>query len=422
MKKSLIALAALAATGAFAQSAVTIYGRAHVAYDAQYSATGSVLGAAGDVKSRRRVADDGSRVGLRITEDLGGGLRAFSVIETGVNLDTATANGQSGAANSGSGYFGSREAHVGVGNNTAELRLGRQNVYWGNGPIEDVGANRVSGGVGGSVSAPSSGYVIVPAARLENTVQLVGGAALGGFAGSAVWFAHPNNAERTAAGKDVKQTAQGFTLRYVTGPFAAQLDMAQNKNTNNGVDTAGTVALSSTDGTTTKYTTGPATYDRTDKATKIGLAYTYAPGSKVYFVNTNVSHGFTTAAANNVAPTTVGGTTAATQLQGYRKQASNQIGVQHVVGGGLELHAQYAIVAKAKDYAGASVNGSDAKAYALAARYELSKRTALTGSYNVIDNGTTNNLNISGGGQSSTATIGAGSTLKVLRASIQHLF
>jgi predicted porin len=408
MKKSLIALAALAATGAFAQSAVTIYGRAHVGYDAMYSATGATAGAAADVKNRRRVADDGSRIGFRITEDLGGGLRAFSVIETGLNIDNAGDLGQSGAANSGTGYFGTREAHVGVGNNMAELRLGRQNVYWGNGPIEDVGANRISGGIGGSVSAPSSGYVITPAARLENTVQIVGGSDLGGFAGSSIWFAHPNNAERTAAGKDVKQTAQGFTLRYVTGPFAAQVDMAQNKNTNNGVDTVVAAPAASTN-------------DRTDKATKIGLAYTYAPGSKVYFVNTNMSHAFTTAAANNVAPTTVGGTTAATQLQGYRKQSSNQVGVQHRMGA-IELHGQYAKVGNVKDYAGATVADTGATAYAVAVRYELSKRTAITSSYNIIDNAAKNNLNISGGGQSSTATIGAGAHLKVLRASIQHLF
>jgi predicted porin len=400
---------------------VTIYGRAHVAYDLNYSATGSTAGASADVKNRRRVADDGSRIGFRISEDLGGGLRAFSVIETGINLDSATDLGQSGAANTGSGYIGTREAHVGIGNNTAEIRLGRQNVFWGNGPIEDVGANRISGGVIGSVTAPSSGFTASPAARLENTVQLVGGAGLGQFAGSSIWFAHPANAERTAANRDAKQKAQGFTLRFATGPFAAQIDYGQNKDTNNGLDTAGAYALSSTNGTATTYTQGAATYNRTDKGQKVGLAYTYAPQSKIYFVNTVFEHKFSTAAANNVAPTTLGGTTLATSLQGYRKQTANSLGIQHRIGN-IELHGQYAKVGKAKDYQGASVTGSGAKAYAIGARYELSKRTALTGTYNVIDNESTNNLNISGGGQSSTATIGAGSNLKVARISIQHNF
>jgi predicted porin len=388
-------LAALAATGAFAQSTVTIYGRAHVAYDGMYSATGSAT-AATDLKSRRRVSDDGSRIGLRISEDLGGGLRAFSVIETGINIDTATANSQAGTANSGTGFFGTREAHVGIGNNTAELRLGRQNVFWGMGPTEDVGANRISGGVGSSFSAPSSGYGAAPAARLENTVQVVAGSDLGGFAGSSVWFAHPVPAENALLGQDVKAVAQGFTARYITGPFGVQYDYAKNKNTVNGLTVA----------------------DDTKTGSKLGLSYIYAPGSKVYFANSTFSIAYTDAATNAVlTPTTLG----TGVMAGYRKQSNNQFGVQHRMGN-LELHAQYVIQAKVKNVAGTSIADTGAKAYALGARYELSKRTALTASYNVIDNEAANNINISGGGQSSVAALGKGANLKVARASIQHLF
>ena len=396
MKKSLIALAALAATGAFAQSTVTIYGRAHVAYDAIYSATGSVLGTAGDVKGRRRVADDGSRIGLRISEDLGGGLRAFSVIETGMNIDNAGDLGQSGAANTGTGYFGTREAHVGIGNATAELRLGRQNVWWGMGPTEDVGANRISGGVGSSYSASSSGWLQAPAARLENTVQVVAGAALGGFAGSSIWFAHPNAAERTGVGADAKATAQGVTVRYVTGPFGVQYDYGVNKNSANDVTLATNV---------------------NNKGAKLGLSYVYAPGSKVYFANTVFNREYTVAATNQTALSV---TAAGALAGGQREQSSNQIGVQHRMGA-LELHAQYVTQGNVKGFA-ATLADSGSKAYALGARYELSKRTALTGSYNVITNGAANNMNIAGGGQSSVAALTAGSDLKVVRASIQHQF
>lgn len=397
MKKSLIALAALAATGAFAQSTVTIYGRAHVAYDLNYAATGATAGSASDLKNRQRVSDDGSRIGFRISEDLGGGLRAVAVIETGVNLDSATANGQSGAANSGTGFLGTREAHVGIGNAMAELRMGRQNVFWGNGPIEDVSANRISGGVIASYTSPSSGFTIVPAARMENTVQVVGGSALGQFAGSSVWIAHPNVAEQTAAGKDVYSKAQGFTLRYVNGPISAQFDHATAKNSANDPTAAA---------------------DVTNAGNKLGLAYSYAAGSKVYFSNASFSTTFNLAASNNQAPTTLGSTTYA----GYRKQASNSFGIQHAMGGGLELHGQYVKQGSAKDYLGANVADSGSTAYAVAARYELSKRTALTTSYNVIKNDKANNINISGGGQSSAAIIAAGSDLRVVRVSMQHQF
>jgi len=410
MKKTLIALAALAATGAFAQSTVEIYGRAHVAYDFKYQTTnGTTAGTttASNLANRNRVADDGSRIGFRINEDLGGGLRAFSVIETGINLDTATNNGQSGAANSGTGYFGTREAHVGIGNATAELRLGRQNVFWGNGPIEDVSANRISGGVISSYTAPSSGFAGGPAARQENTVKLSAGSNLGGFAGSEIWISKPNNAEQTAAAKDVKNTASGLTLRYVAGPFAVQYDTAQNKNNNNGVTTAGTIALSSTASGTTTYTQGVSTYDATVKGNKLGLAYTYAPGSKVYFINSNFQTTFADATANAATPITLGANSATVAMQGGRKQSSNSLGLQHVIGQ-WELHGQYVSQSNAKKADGTVVADSGSTAYALGARYSLSSRTALTTSYNVIKNDAANNINISGGGQSSVAALPLG--------------
>jgi predicted porin len=90
--------------------------------------------------------------------------------------------------------------------------------------------------------------------------------------------------------------------------------------------------------------------------------------------------------------------------------------------GKLELHGQYVMQADVKDYSGASVADTGSKAYALGARYELSNRTALTSSYNVINNDAKNNINISGGGQSSVASIGLGATVKVARVSIQHQF
>ena len=391
-------MAALAATSAFAQSTVTIYGRAHVAYDMNYSASGAALGTAGDVKNRRRVADDGSRIGFRISEDLGGGLRASAVIETGVNLDTATNNGQlQGTANSGTGFFGTREAHVGIGNATGEVRLGRQNVWWGMGPVEDVSANRISGGVHGSFYAQSSGWVTAPAARMENTVQLIAGTAAGGFAGSSIWFAHPMAAESTAANTDVKAAAQGVTLRYVTGPFAASYDYGVNKNNANVLTSASNF---------------------TATGNKLGLAYTYAPGSKVYFINTALSREYSLAATNNTALSVIAGTGALDG--GQRKQSSNAIGVQHRMGN-IELHGHYVMQGDVKGHA-ATLADSGATAYALGARYELSKRTALTTSYNIIKNDKNNSINISGGGQSSVASLAAGADLKIMRVSIQHNF
>jgi len=83
MKKTLIALAAVAATSAFAQSTVTVYGQADAAYTSVKSTTNSFSGIVG--------AGRGSNFfGFMGTEDLGGGLKANFKLEAGYNLDNGT--------------------------------------------------------------------------------------------------------------------------------------------------------------------------------------------------------------------------------------------------------------------------------------------------------------------------------------------
>ena len=62
---------------------------------------------------------NGSRLGFRGVEDLGGGLRALFTLEHGINLDDGSV-GQSGV-------FWGRQVFVGLGSSTAgQLTLGRQ--------------------------------------------------------------------------------------------------------------------------------------------------------------------------------------------------------------------------------------------------------------------------------------------------------
>jgi predicted porin len=80
MKKSLIALAVLAASGAaMAQSSVTLYG---VADAGVTYVNGLTTGLACDSGANKT-----SRLGFRGVEDLGGGLKANFVLEGGFNLD-----------------------------------------------------------------------------------------------------------------------------------------------------------------------------------------------------------------------------------------------------------------------------------------------------------------------------------------------
>ena len=74
MKKTLIALAAFAATAAFAQSSVTLYGIAdvYVGQTKTFGGTSQTVVNSGGLST--------SRIGLSVKEDLGSGLQGFVVV------------------------------------------------------------------------------------------------------------------------------------------------------------------------------------------------------------------------------------------------------------------------------------------------------------------------------------------------------
>lgn len=119
MKKSLIALAVLAASGAaMAQSSVTLYGVADAGVtfvDGASTWTG--------ITSGNQLT---SRVGFRGTEDLGGGLKANFVIEAGLNLDNGDGNSGYSASGDGSSFAFKRRSTVGLEGGFGEVRLGRE--------------------------------------------------------------------------------------------------------------------------------------------------------------------------------------------------------------------------------------------------------------------------------------------------------
>ena len=119
MKKTLIALAAVALSGAaFAQSSVTLYGVADVAVG-KTNAAG--LGNTNDKFQAiaSNVLNNGnSRFGLKGTEDLGGGLKAGFNFEGGINIAT-------GAGNTSGGELFSRAANMSLMGGFGEIRAGR---------------------------------------------------------------------------------------------------------------------------------------------------------------------------------------------------------------------------------------------------------------------------------------------------------
>src|SRR3989442_1401432 len=110
MNKKIAALAIVSGTLAVCAFAlaqdgnVRIYGRANLGLD-NYSATGATAGSAADFKSRNRVYDAGSRLGIQGTEDLGGGLKAVLLMESGGNIESGSNTVHRGTTNPFTGFL-----------------------------------------------------------------------------------------------------------------------------------------------------------------------------------------------------------------------------------------------------------------------------------------------------------------------------
>lgn len=114
MKKTLISIAVLGAMSnvAFAQSNVTIYGIVDAGFVSERG------GKAGNVSKLTSGVGSASRIGFRGTEDLGGGLSAIFVLESGFRTDTGVGDT--------AGLF-QRQSYVGLVSKAAgSLTLGRQ--------------------------------------------------------------------------------------------------------------------------------------------------------------------------------------------------------------------------------------------------------------------------------------------------------
>jgi len=207
MKKSLIALAALAAAGVVsAQSSVTIYGLVDAGVASERSAAGVRLNKLdGGITA-------GTRLGFRGTEDLGGGLKAGFVAETGFAVDT-----NAGSPNWGSGgNFMGRQAFVSLDGGFGGLRLGRQYT---------PGYVTL-----GSIDPFSNGYY----SQARNLFDDLGGygaanARTGnGRANNAIQYSTPNLAGFSAnvlyglgevAGNNSASRVVGFSAAYANGPL-----------------------------------------------------------------------------------------------------------------------------------------------------------------------------------------------------------
>jgi len=320
MKKSLIALAVLAASGAaMAQSSVTLYGIAdvwvgNVSVDDGTTDTSRTLMHSGGVST--------SRWGMKGSEDLGGGLKANFQLESSINMDDGT---------TGSGF--NRQAWVGFSGNFGDVRFGRvsspfDNVQAASTALWDSDLSPVNN-PGGGVFRTASGFIAKP----TNTIYYKT-PSFSGFGGEVSYSLDEDNEDGVFQPTEIAITS--LSLTYAAGPFAAQFAYQEEERADVPTD-------------------DDFTFMRLGASYNFGMATAKATYGR----------------AENATGTVSGAThTADAQTDEW------QIGVDVPMSSALTLSAAYA---ESTDDAIGAIPEVKRSGFGLAAAYSLSKRTTLYG-------------------------------------------
>jgi predicted porin len=343
MKKSLVALAVLAASGAaMAQSSVTLYGIADVWFGSASVDKGDGKGSLTQTKLDSGGVN-GDRWGMKGSEDLGGGLKANFTLESGFSID-------SGASAQGGLLFG-RQAWVGLSGGFGTVKFGRMStaVYNVAGDSNAVLDSALSplGNIGRVNDAGNTTWINGAATGTGNTLRFNNALSysiptMGGF-NATVQYALGENKTATASA----DSAMGLNATYAAGPVGIQAAY-QVESCKSAGNLNGTAACA-------------ATSDR--KFTFLGAEY-------------NLGMAVLKGSYGQVA-----------NIAGRNGADSSefQIGVDVPVSSTLVLSASYA---KANDNAtqsavvsAAGTGDASRKGYGLGAQYILSKRTFIYGGY-----------------------------------------
>ena len=279
MKKTLVAIAALASVTAFAQSSVTIGGLVDTGFAV-------VDGPAtnGDIKGLRANNSATTVLTLAGTEDLGGGLAANFQFQltpdflSGNGVQGGTANNTAGDGTYTTAIGNAQQAFVGLSSNTAgSIKLGRVNsnalAAWGAGSTfgTALGSGYSSNGnilTRYSTAAPVSAYQTAPT-RFNNAIRYETNA-FGGFSGSILFVPKNNSVGGTVTTDDStakstnRQGVSEFGLKYTQGP----LNVAYANQTI-AAGSLGTVDLVSNTGTTV------LAADKSNKLSILSANYTF---------------------------------------------------------------------------------------------------------------------------------------------------
>ena len=366
MKKTLLAIAALAATsGAFAQSSVTLYGVVDASVE-RVKGTDGVTRLSSDNLAT-------SRLGFKGTEDLGDNLRANFALETAVKVDTG-ANGNTAAGNTV--RFFDRAAWVGLQGGFGEVRLGRIDSSIGAlaGDTKILGAQAYDDFKIAKTRAGDSYR------RVDNAITYLLPTFLPGLTAQlqyATSVGTPAVAGTETANVDAGK-AYGLNIKYLAGPFSAGLGYLSAKDETLSIPTSATAV---------------GNVGAKGNATLVFAAYDFG----------------------------------VLKLTGYYDAESQITGADRLTLAGIRvgvpITANFSVQASLAEAsnvarAGALTNSDhdDATIAAIKAVYNLSKRTSVYGIGTNVHNESLSNLGVSG------ATVAAGKSSYGLAFGIAHAF
>jgi predicted porin len=429
MKKTLVALAAIAATSAFAQSTVTISGFANMSYDLYSISQGKATTARTSNKSEDRLTDNSSRIIFASNEDLGGGMRAFwqadlrplhdatvrATAVCGTSAVTAQTAGSTVAAQTaiaaqacapGLNPLSGGNSHVGLSGSLGSVRFGRQDIHYTEGGNFTPASNPTNNSHAGLMVTAGAGHAVGRTSRTANliwyTTPTIGGVSgtLGYSTNGASASGH-GDPENDMASAQRKGSTQYARLGYTQGPVTAVVSYVNEKS-----DHIGTAAsYPGASGTTALFAANGATPDRS--GTIVSVKYDLGM----------VKLG--AAVANNNSQTMASG--AGTDKF---KRSNTQFGVG-VPMGASNIALTYTKVGNENKNA-AEVANTGASAVALAYSYDLSKRTQLFAGMQTITNKSAAAHDLFYNGENATGSVGsgpqAGEKLSVTSFGIRHSF
>lgn len=247
MKKLLVTILVIGSTSiAYAQTNTTVYGRVDVGFiGSNYKGVGINPRATQNTAGFGSSGESPSLLGLKITEDLGGGNRATAIVETGLN------------PNSGSlGTFNNRQSYVGLGKaGIGDVRIGTQYTPMfveqlvsgagrANGQVGDViwpGSPQTNGNQGSNQFGLTNSATVVSDGQPYHTTNTLTfkSEKIGGFAGTA--FYTMNNQTTTTVttpagttGGTNNSTGFGLNANYTYSKFYGTVVYQSFKNTQPG--------------------------------------------------------------------------------------------------------------------------------------------------------------------------------------------